>query len=177
MTASANGVWSDYDLDGDVDLYVSTNTHGDSPPELLGRNTLWSNNGDGTFTDVTQAAGLDLTASPSRHSTFLDMDNDGDFDLFENNMGAPNVVWRNRLMEIGSPVFVDVTTQASPGAEDLSHPRDSFASGAVDFNKPRWSPGIRTRWATRSSSTCRERAFRTSRRRPMSSRAFLQPRV
>ena len=61
----------DYDNDGDQDLYVTA----------LGPNTLYRNNGDGTFSDVTAAAGV----SDDRWSTaatFVDYDRDGDLDLF-----------------------------------------------------------------------------------------------
>ncbi|HEX7086056.1 MAG TPA: CRTAC1 family protein [Vicinamibacterales bacterium] len=62
----------DYDNDGDLDLYVTA----------FGRNTLFrNNNGDGTFTDVTDAAGV----HDDRWSTsaaFVDYDRDGYLDLF-----------------------------------------------------------------------------------------------
>ena len=61
----------DYDNDGDQDLYVTA----------LGPNTLYRNNGDGTFSDVTAVAGV----SDDRWSTaatFVDYDRDGDLDLF-----------------------------------------------------------------------------------------------
>jgi len=63
----------DYDNDGDLDLYVTA----------LGPNALYRNNGDGTFTDVTAAAGV--AGDPTEWSTstgFFDFDRDGDLDLF-----------------------------------------------------------------------------------------------
>jgi hypothetical protein len=63
----------DYDNDGDLDLYVTA----------LGPNTLYRNNGDGTFTDVTAAAGV--AGDPTEWSTstgFFDFDRDGDLDLY-----------------------------------------------------------------------------------------------
>jgi len=137
-TASTNGVWVDYDRDGDVDLFVST---GDTPwslPTLRTRNTLWRNEGDGTFTDVTDASGLATSRCQTQHSTFFDIDNDGDSDLFESNDGYPNVLWRNRLVESGSASFEDVTALFSPAGEDLSYPTAAFASAAADFNNDGW---------------------------------------
>jgi len=63
----------DYDNNGFLDLYVTA----------LGPNVLYRNNGDGTFTDVTSAAGV--AGGPTEWSTstgFLDFDRDGHLDLY-----------------------------------------------------------------------------------------------
>ncbi len=66
----------DYDNNGYLDLYVTS----------LGPNVLYRNNGDGTFTDVTSAAGVAGGASEWSTSTgFLDIDRDGDLDLYVTN--------------------------------------------------------------------------------------------
>jgi hypothetical protein len=64
--------WADFDDDGDQDLYLAND---------FGRNTLFSNNGDGTFADISEASGtLDIGFGMS--ATFGDIDNDGDLDLY-----------------------------------------------------------------------------------------------
>jgi enediyne biosynthesis protein E4 len=61
----------DYDNDGFPDLYVTS----------YGANTLYHNNGDGTFTDVTAKAGV-AASGWSASAGFFDYDNDGRLDLF-----------------------------------------------------------------------------------------------
>ena len=65
----------DYDGDGDPDLYLNN----------FGPNVLYRNNGDGTFTDVTGQAGVDNGDLVGAGASFLDMDADGDLDLYVTN--------------------------------------------------------------------------------------------
>ena len=62
----------DYDNDGNPDLYLNN----------YGANVLYRNNGDGTFSDVTEKAGVANGHKVGAGTNFLDMDQDGDLDLF-----------------------------------------------------------------------------------------------
>ena len=62
----------DYDADGDEDIYVNN----------YGPNVLYSNNGDGTFRDVTGVAGVGNQNKVGAGTVFLDIDADGDLDLY-----------------------------------------------------------------------------------------------
>ena len=63
---------ADYDNDGDLDIYVNN----------YGANVLYRNNGDGTFADVTAQAGVANGHKVGAGACFLDMDKDGDLDLY-----------------------------------------------------------------------------------------------
>ena len=67
----------DYDNDGHTDLFIAN----------AGKNTLYHNNGDGTFTDVTDGSGLDRKPAEllSVQGAWFDYDNDGLLDLVVSN--------------------------------------------------------------------------------------------
>ncbi len=66
---------ADFDNDGFVDLYISN----------FGPKVLMHNNGDGTFSDITDVAGVADGNKFGAGVTFLDIDNNGDLDLFVGN--------------------------------------------------------------------------------------------
>jgi Flp pilus assembly protein TadD len=109
-------VWGDFDGDGPVDLYVVNN---------YTANRLLRNRGDGTFEDITDAAGVgDMRGGIS--AAVADFDDDGDLDIYVANNGQSNVMYRN---DGGAPLrFTDVTGQARVGVSG------GFASVAADFD-------------------------------------------
>lgn len=88
-----SSVWFDYDNDGWLDLYVLN---------FESNNAMYRNNSDGTFTDVTAAAGLAVNAA---QAVPADFDQDGFIDLL--------VAWPLRLLRNnGSGSFVELSTAA-----------------------------------------------------------------
>jgi hypothetical protein len=95
----------DYDNDGWPDIFILSGTRLDAPPAEA-TNRLYRNNRDGTFTDVTGAAGLRRSGWASAVA-IGDYDNDGFDDLFITYWGR-NVLYRNN----GDGTFRDVTERA-----------------------------------------------------------------
>ena len=90
----------DYDNDGDLDIFVtngSTFQELNDPEVLIPQaDALYRNNGNGTFTDVSESTGIaTLATRVGRGATFGDYDNDGDVDIFIVNNYAPPTLLRN----------------------------------------------------------------------------------
>ena len=85
----------DYDGDGDPDLYLNN----------LGPNVLYRNNGDGTFTDVTRQAGVQNGDRVGAGTCFLDIDADGDLDLYVANYIKFSYEQRVSRTTKGYPVY------------------------------------------------------------------------
>jgi hypothetical protein len=101
FTDSDGGVgWSDYDNDGDMDLFVANRGQPDQ---------LYRNNADGTFSDVAPDVGIDYPQNEfpanSEGVAWGDYDNDGDADLFLANLSRTNPLYRND----GDGTFIEVT--------------------------------------------------------------------
>ena len=91
--------WADYDNDGYLDLYIADGVIGDGAA-----NVLYHNNGDGTFTNTAETAGVANTGN-SLGTAWGDYDKDGHIDLHVVNFGQSNVLYRNN----GDGTFTDVT--------------------------------------------------------------------
>ena len=95
---SQTAAWGDYDNDGDLDLYVGN----ESSPALAAPSQLFRNDGDGTFTDVAEAAGV-ANRRWAKAAVWGDYDADGLPDLYVSNFGAGNRLYRNT----GRGTFID----------------------------------------------------------------------
>ena len=97
--------WADYDDDGDPDL-------------LLRGSQLFRNDGDGAFTEVTEAAGL--TGLPGSGGIWADFDNDGHLDIYVST-SAYNTHYNRILHNNGDGTFADISLEAFGGDEYFNY--------------------------------------------------------
>lgn len=117
-TCGGGGLFFDFDNDGWLDVYLVNSGPSDFySPKTPIRNALYRNNQDGTFTDVTEKAGV--ACGKMGHfgmgAAAADFDGDGWQDLYVTNYGE-NVLFRNN----GDGTFTDVTKAAAVGAPNWS---------------------------------------------------------
>lgn len=116
-------VQTDYNNDGCLDILVMRGAW-----ELPQRRSLLRNNCDGTFTDVTIAAGLGEPTS-SQASVWVDVNNDGLLDLFVANEDQPAQLFLNR----GDGTFQDISMTA--GIDKVMY---SKGVAAADYDNDGW---------------------------------------
>jgi hypothetical protein len=131
MEATGSGcAWIDYNNDGLLDLYVVSGRYVDGvtkfskPDGVDATNHLYRNNGDGTFTDVTEQAGVGGKGF-GMGVTVGDFDNDGYEDIYVTNWNSA-ILYHNN----GDGTFTDVTAKA--GVEN-----PHFGTGAtwIDYDR------------------------------------------
>ncbi|MBX2871563.1 MAG: VCBS repeat-containing protein [Saprospiraceae bacterium] len=98
-------VWTDFDNDLDLDLYISKCREGvQDPGDGRRLNLLFRNDGDGQWSEITDSLGLQPRAQ-SWAADFADIDNDGDFDCFIINHDQPSQL----LLNTGDHQYIDIT--------------------------------------------------------------------
>jgi len=111
--------WADYDLDGDLDLYIGN----EASSKLSAPSQLFQNQGNGTFRDIAEHMRVQNNAL-AKAVTWGDFDGDGDPDLFVSNYQSANRLYRN-----DGNKFTDVA--ASVGVHE---PLESFPTWFCDVN-------------------------------------------
>ncbi|HTT17735.1 MAG TPA: CRTAC1 family protein [Candidatus Sulfotelmatobacter sp.] len=144
---SASAGFFDYDNDGKLDIFVTryldwtikTNRYcGERPPNGVRSychpdnydgvtNILYHNNGDGTFTDVSQKAGVANPHGKSLGVDFADYDGDGFTDIFVSNDSVQCFLYHNN----GNRTFTEVGLLAGVGYNEDGK---TFAGMGIDFN-------------------------------------------
>jgi enediyne biosynthesis protein E4 len=144
----ASAAWVDYDRDGWLDLivlhYVQWSIAQDKFCSLDGKNksyctpetyqgdspSLYRNRRDGTFQDVTKAAGLFDPSSKALGVALLDYNEDGWLDLFLANDTAPNRLYRNN----GGAKFVDEAIAAGVAFNEAGVARAGMGVDVADYD-------------------------------------------
>ena len=144
---SSSCAFADYDNDGDLDLYtvnyvqfnleknpkctyqgVSTYC---TPEALPGQSdSFFRNNGDGTFSDITQSAGLFAPTGKGLGVVWGDYDNDGDPDIFVANDTTPNFLYQNN----GKGTFQNIALFAGVALSMEGRPYSGMGTNFGDFD-------------------------------------------
>jgi enediyne biosynthesis protein E4 len=151
-TMGTGVAWIDYDQDGLMDLYFVQSAATDlyRPPRPI-RSALYHNNGDGTFTDVTEKAGVGGEGHYGQGVAVGDFDNDGYPDLYVTGYERA-ILYHNN----GNGTFTDITAKA--GVADGGG--WSTSAGWFDYDKDGWLDLVVTNyieWSPKNNVWCGER--------------------
>jgi tetratricopeptide (TPR) repeat protein len=150
--AGGTPIFVDYDHDGDLDLYVTGGDHNPSVPTSNDQrtSTMWRNNGNGTFTDVTRELGLEGPGGLAAVGTDYNNDRAVDIVVTGDGAGLPAIYENPREGK-----FLLRQPWASP------MPAPTVGAAVLDFNHDGWmdlafthrsEPGI-TLWQNKQGKT------------------------
>ncbi len=154
---AASAVWFDYDNDGRLDLFVcryvdfdKAKHHRCTAPKVPGlpdqaaycnprsygptASWLFHNNGDGTFTDVSQSSGIAERRGKSLGVVATDINNDGRLDLFVANDTVADFLFANR----GNGRFEEIGESAGVAYSAEGRPRGGMGVDSADYNQDGW---------------------------------------
>lgn len=151
-TMGTGVAWIDYDQDGLMDLFLVQSAATDiyTPPHPL-RCALYHNNGDGTFTDVTEKAGVAGAGHYGQGVAVGDFDNDGYPDLYVTGYGSA-ILYHNN----GDGTFTDVSSKARVADQG----QWSTSAGWFDYDKDGYLDLLVTNyidWSPKNNIWCGER--------------------
>jgi hypothetical protein len=145
----SSAAFVDYDNDGDLDLYVANYVNWTRATEIEcyaasgepdycspknynapAQDVLYRNDGDGTFTDVSREAGLDIAFGNGLGVVCADFDDNGWIDLFIANDGTPDQLWQNQ----GDGTFKDIGMVAGVAIDWHGQPKAGMGTDAVDID-------------------------------------------
>jgi hypothetical protein len=146
---STSAMWFDYDRDGRLDLFVANYVEWSiekdlfctldgksksycTPESYKGQSSsLYRNKGDGSFEDVTRAAGLHDPSAKALGIALIDFDADGLPDIFVANDTQPNRLYRNK----GNGTFADVGMTAGVAFNEAGVARAGMGVDAADYDR------------------------------------------
>jgi enediyne biosynthesis protein E4 len=151
-TMGTGVAWIDYDQDGLMDLYFVQSAATDIyKPQHPLRSALYHNNGDGTFADVTDKAGVGGKGHYGQGVAVGDFDNDGYPDLYVTGYGRA-ILYHNN----GNGTFTDITMKSAVADEGGW----STSAGWFDYDKDGWLDLVVTNyidWTAKNNIWCGER--------------------
>jgi hypothetical protein len=150
---ASSAVWFDYDNDGRLDLFVcrfvdyDKNTNKFCGNHATGEryyciprvyepspSWLFHNNGNGTFTDVSQSSGIAKSLGKAWGVVATDINNDGWMDLFVANDTTQNFLFANR----GNGRFEEIALEAGVGFSADGKARSGMGADSADYDQDGW---------------------------------------
>ncbi|MFY9562233.1 MAG: CRTAC1 family protein [Terriglobales bacterium] len=161
-----SAAFGDYDNDGNLDLYVANYVDVDinnlpkfgdglfcqyrgipvncGPRGLKGaRDRLYRNNGDGTFTDVTEKLGIDPDSYYGLGVLWLDYDKDGCLDLYVADDSSPSLLYHNNC----KGGFTEVGAEAGVAYSSDGREQAGMGIDAADYDRDGWPDIVKTNFS------------------------------